>query len=192
MNKAGGQRLKILMEVILSGGSQGGQGTAMEAVHQRHDGIAVRPFLHGRVFSCHLDGTFVCLGTGIGEENLLHAGSLAQKLGKPCAGLGIVQVGRMLHLTQLRCDRLGPGLVTEAEGSDTDTAAHIYIRLTVHIHHPAALAGDDLHRETLVGVGNVSLIHIHKAHNLSPPKPWYRRPHPSAAPSKWSGAHGHP
>ena len=164
MDKAGSQGLEQLMEMILSGSRQGGQGTAMEAVYQRHDGITVRPLLLGGILSCHLDGAFVGFRAGVGEEDLLHAGLLAQQLCQFRAGLGIVQVGGVLHLAQLFGDSRHPGLVTEAESGDADAAAHIHIRLAVYIHHPAALTGDDLHREPLVGARNVSLVYIHNIH----------------------------
>ena len=98
VDEAGCQGLKILMEMVLTGGSQSGQGSAMEAVHQRHDGIAVSALLLGGILSGNLDGTFIGLRTGIGEKHLLHTGSLAEHLRQHRTRLGIVQIGHMLQL----------------------------------------------------------------------------------------------
>ena len=78
MDKAGGQRLEQLMKVLLSRSCQGCQRTAMEAVHQGHDGVAVRSLFLRGILPGHLDGALVGLRAGIGEEHLLHPGLLAQ------------------------------------------------------------------------------------------------------------------
>ena len=92
MDKARSQGLVQLMEMILSGCRQGGQRPAVEAVLKGHNGVAVHALLPGGILSRRLDGALVGLGTGIGEEHLLHAGFLAQELGKLGAGLGVVEV----------------------------------------------------------------------------------------------------
>ena len=92
MDEAGSQGLVQLVEVILSGCRQGGQRPAMEAVLKSHDGVAVRTLLLGGVLSRRLDGALVGLGTGIGKEHLLHAGFLAQKLGKPGTGRIVIEI----------------------------------------------------------------------------------------------------
>ena len=123
MGKAGGQRGEILVEMILAGGGQGGQGAAMEGAEEGDDGVAVLALLRGGILTGHLDGALVAFGAGVGEEHLLHAGLFAQELGQLGAGLGVVEVGNVLQLHGLLGNGLGPGLVTEAEAGDTDAGA---------------------------------------------------------------------
>ena len=100
-------------------------------------------------------------------------------------------LGYVGEVTKIR-NRSGPGFVTEAEGRNTDAATHVHIGLAVHVNQAASLAGNDLHRETLVGIGHIGLVHIHKAHRFSLLQPWYRRLRRSAVPSEWSGVHVRP
>ena len=164
MDKAGGQGLEQLMKVLLSRSRQGCQGAAMEAVLERHDGVAVHAFFLGGILSRHFYGALVGLRAGVGEKYLLHAGFIAQELGKFRARLGVIQIGGVLHLAQLIGHRRHPLLVPKAESGDTDAGAHVHIALAVYVHHTAALAGNDLHREALVGARNVFLICFNNAH----------------------------
>ena len=168
MDKAGGQRLEQLMEVILSRGGKGGQGASVEAVLERHNGIAVPALFLGGILSRHFHGALVGLRAGIGEEHLLHAGFFAQQLCQLGAGLGVIEVGGVLHLTQLFRHRRNPCVIGKAEGGDADAGAHVYIAFSAHVHYTAALAGDDLHGKPLICPGNVCLIHFRNAH-ISPP-----------------------
>ena len=174
MDKAGGQWLEQFMEVVLSRCRQGGQRAPVETVHQRYDGIAVTALFPGGILSRHFNGAFVGFRTGIGEEYFLHPGFFTQELGKNRARLGVVEVGGVLHLAQLGGDCRHPSIVCEAEGGDTDAGAHVHIAFSVCVHHAAALAGDDLHRETLVGARHICLICFNNAH-FSLPSPWCPR-----------------
>ena len=74
----------------------------------------------------------------------------------------------MLQLPQLGSDRRDPLFVAEAEGGDADAGAHIHIFLPAAVRHPATLAGDKLHREPLIGIGQIGLIRLLNVHPLPP------------------------
>ena len=174
VDKAGGQGLEVLVELVLAGGSQGGESAAVEGVLQGENIIAVLALLPCGVLPRHLDGALVGLGAGVGEEDLLHAGSLAEHFGQNGAGLGVIKIGGVLELAHLGDDGLLPGLVRHAEGVDGDSGAQVDVFFSVSIHHHGALAGDDLHREAVVGIGHVLVIQrfdIHERMLLSGRRP---------------------
>ena len=80
----------------------------------------------------------------------------------------------MLELAHLGDDGLLPGLAGHAEGVDGDSGAQVDVFFSVAIHHHGALAGDDLHREAVVGIGHVLVIQrfdIHERMLLSGRRP---------------------
>ena len=168
MGEAGGQGLEILVEVVLARGGQGGQGPAVEGVYQGDDGIAVRALLCGGILSRHLDGALVGLRAGVGEEDLLHAGSFAQELGELGTGLGVVEVGDVLELHGLVADGLGPGLIAEAEAGNADAGAQVDVLFAVSGGQDAAVALDKLHGEPAIGTGHEFLIDGCDAHVVHP------------------------
>ena len=146
------------MEMVLACCGQGGQGSAVEAVFESQNGVAVLTLLLGRVLSCHLDGALVGLSAGVSEKHLVHAGLFAQKLGKPGAGLGIIQVGGMLQGRCLLGNCLYPYIVAQAEAGNADAAAHVDVFPAVSAVVDAALAGDDLNGKTAVSTGHILLV----------------------------------
>src|SRR5699024_7646216 len=90
---------EVLVEAVLPGGGQGGQGAPVEAVDQGDDGAAALAVVVKAVFAGGLDGALVGLGPRVGEEYLAHAGAAAQGLGQLGAGGGVVEVGGVVQLT---------------------------------------------------------------------------------------------
>ena len=71
-----------LMEPVLAGGGQSGQGAAMEAVLQGDDLVPAGAVTVKAVFARSLDGALVGLGPRVAKEHLVHAGAAAQALGQ--------------------------------------------------------------------------------------------------------------
>ena len=105
----------------------------MKAVFQRYYFTLASGFFK-IVFSRRLYGALVCLGTGIGEENLFHAGFFAQQLSQFYARLAVVEVGRMLQCCRLPCYCGDPFVVGSTERIDRDTAAEIDVFSAVFIN----------------------------------------------------------
>ena len=57
------------MVMLLTGGGQGGKGSAMEAVFQRNDGGILRALFVRGVFAGDFDGALVGCCAGIGPKN---------------------------------------------------------------------------------------------------------------------------
>ena len=143
-----------MVEHLLAGGGQGGQGAAVEAVHQADDLIAALAVGVAAVLAGRLHGAFVGLGTGVGKEHLVKAGALAQGL----AGVGVVQVGGMLQLARLLAHGGHPVRVAVAQAVHADAAGEIQIFLAVKIGdmQPAALLQGDL--VAAIGVGHMGIV----------------------------------
>ena len=166
MRKAGSKGLIKLMVMLLAGGGQGRQGTAVEAVFQRYNDIAVRAFVFRSPLPGRLDCAFIGLGTGIPEKNAGEAGACAQHFSQPGAGSGVVQIGHMLHLTDLILHGGDPGLIGNAEGSDCNSRTHVDVFLSRSILHKGAFSGNDLHREPFIGMGDIRLIKFDGGHMI--------------------------
>ena len=119
-SKAGSQRLEEFVEVILSGGGQGGQGPAMEALLQRHNSRAGGSFVFRSPFPGNLDGAFIGFCSGIGEEHLGHAGLITQGLGQVGTGSSVEQVRHMLNAVDLLFNSCDPFVIRYTEGGDCD------------------------------------------------------------------------
>ena len=167
MDEAGGQGLEQLVEFLLPGGGQGGQGAAVEGIPKGYDGIAVRALLLGSVFPGCLDGALVGLCAGIGEENLFHAGPLTEHLGQHGTWLSIVQIGGVLYLLQLGNDGLLPGFISHAEGVDGDAGAQVDVFFSGLIPDQRALAAGDLQIKPLIGIGNILVVQSLDIHAVS-------------------------
>ncbi|MPN53895.1 hypothetical protein SDC9_201563 [bioreactor metagenome] len=63
--------------MVLPGGGQCRQRAPVKAIVQRDDDGILYALFVGGVFARHLNGTFVCLGTGVGKEHFFHAGFFA-------------------------------------------------------------------------------------------------------------------
>ena len=70
----------------------------------------------------------------------------------------------MLHLADLLGDGSLPHFIGDAEAGDADAGAHIHIFLSGIVPHQRALAGDDLHREPVVGSRDVFPIDLLNTH----------------------------
>ena len=164
VDEARRQRPEQLVIMVLSRGGEGRQRAAVEAVFQRDDGKTVSTVFFGGVFARRLDGAFVALRAGIGEEYFLHSGAFTQHLRQFAAGSGIVKVGHMLHAPELRCHGLLPCLIRHAEGGDGDPAAQVDILPALIIPHKGTAARNDLKREPLVCIGNVAIVSFFYVH----------------------------
>ena len=76
-----------------------------------------------------LDGALVGFGTGIAEENLAHAGALAQLFCQLAAGCGIVEVGGVLQFVRLLGHSFCPSKVAVAKAVHPDAAGEVQILL---------------------------------------------------------------
>ena len=146
------------MIMVLPGCGQRCEGPPVKAVLQRHDRIVLRSLLLCGILAGRLDGSFVCLGTRVAEEDLLHPAPLAQHFGKHCAGLGIVQVRHVLQLSQLLCHGGDPGIIRDAEGRHADAAAHVDVFLPRLVPDQRAFSRYRLNRKPGIGIGNIFLI----------------------------------
>ena len=117
------------MEHALSGGGQGSNGAAMEAVDQRDDIVAVGTVFVEAVLAGGLDGTLVGLCARVAEEHPALSGALAELFGQLAAGGGIVEVGGVLQLVCLPGDGLGPGHIAVAQAVDADAAGEVEVLL---------------------------------------------------------------
>ena len=166
------------MEHLLTGGGQGGDGAAMEAVDQRDDRGAVLAVVVHAVLAGGLDGTLVGLGTGVAEEHLAHAGALAQLFGQLAAGGSIVQVGGVLQLVGLVGHGLGPSQVTVAQAVDADAAGEVQILLALGALGIQAVAFFQHHRVAVIGVQDVGIVPLDdffRIHVGVPPVGWSKR-----------------
>ena len=92
IGKALRQRQKVVVEHVLTGRGERRDRAAVEAVFERDDGVVFRALVLSRVFARSLDGAFVGLRAGVGEEDLFHAGLFAQQLRQLRVGRGEVEV----------------------------------------------------------------------------------------------------
>ena len=158
MYKSGCQGVEQFVVMRLPRGGQRGQRSAVEAVFEGDDSAVFRAFFVLRIFAGDLDGAFVGFGTGIAEEHFFHACLFAQKLCKLCTGLGVIQIGCVLHLAELLCHGFQPCFVALPEACDGNARTHVDVFLAVGINQYRAFARNDLHGETGIGVGNILLV----------------------------------
>ena len=149
---------EIVVEHLLTGGGQGGDGAAMEAVDQRDDRGAVLAVVVHAVLAGGLDGTLVSLGTGVAEEHLAHAGALAQLFGQLAAGRGVVKVRGMLQLVGLLGNGLGPVQITVAKAVHANAAGKIQILLALGACGAQAVAFFQHNRVAVIGVQDVFVV----------------------------------
>ena len=147
-----------LVEVVLAGGLQGGDGAAMEGICQRNDGGAALAVLVKGVLPGQLDHALVGLGAGIPEEHAGHAAALHQLLRQLGIGRSIEQVGDMPHLHGLVIDGLGPGLIGVAQGAHTDAGGKVDILLPLGVPEGRALPVVDGNRVAAVSLQDILLV----------------------------------
>ena len=119
-SKAGSQGLEEFMEMILTGGGQGGQRTTVEALLQRHNSRAGGSFVFRGPFPRNLDGAFIGFCSGIGEEHLGHAGLITQGLGQVGTGGSVEQVRHVLNAVNLLLHSRDPFIIRHTERGDCD------------------------------------------------------------------------
>ena len=149
---------EIVVEHLLTGGGQGGDGAAMEAVDQGDDRGAVLAVVVHAVLAGGLDGALVGLGAGVAEEHLAHAGALAQLLGQLAAGGGVVQVGGVLQFVGLLGHGFRPGQVTVAQAVDADAAGEVQILLALGTLGIQTMALCQHHGVAVIGVQDVFVV----------------------------------
>ena len=146
------------MEALLTGGGQGGDGTAMEAVDQRDDRITALAVVVKAVFAGRLDGTLVGLGTRVAKKDFAHAGALAELFGQLAAGGSVIQVGGVLQLVGLLRHGLGPGQVAVAQTVDADAAGKIKVFLALGALGIEAVAFFEDNRVAAIGMQNIFVV----------------------------------
>ena len=169
MDKARQQRLELGVILVLPRGGERRERAAVEALFEREDRVSIRAVGLGCVLARGLDGALVRLGAGVGEEDALHARALAEELREIRGGRGVKQVRDVLHLPELRRDGGDPLGIRNAEGVHADAAREIDVPPAGLVEHLGAAAGDDLHREAGVGMGDVGLVGLHGVHGGIPP-----------------------
>ena len=91
---------------------------------------------------CKLDGTLICFGTTVAEEDLVGAAII----GKPCGELGLlgveVEVGYVMELLHLIGNGLGQFLVVMAKSAGGNTADKVEIFLAVGTVDVTSVAGN--------------------------------------------------
>ena len=163
---------EVVVEHALSGGGQGGDGAAVEAVDQRDDIVAVGTVLVEAVLAGGLDGTLVGLCARIAEEYLAHPGALAELFGQLAAGGGIVEVGGVLQLMGLLGDGLGPRHVAVTQTVDADAAGEVEILLALGAFGVEAVALLEDDGVASVGVQDVFAVPLDDffgIHSVLPP-----------------------
>ena len=158
VDKAVVEGSEVVVEGVLAGGGQGGQGPAVEAVHQGDDLVPALAVVVKAVFPGCLDGALVGLGPRIAEEHLAHAGAAAQPLGQLGAGSGVVEVGGVLELVGLLGNRLGPVQVAVAQAVHPDAAGEVQIILalgTIGVEAVALLDDDGV---AVIGMQDVVVV----------------------------------
>ena len=152
------ERAEVLVEDLLTGGGQGGDGTAMEAVDQRDDRITALAVVVKAVFAGRLDGTLVGLGTRVAKEDFAHAGALAELFGQLAAGGSVIQVGGVLQLVGLLRHGLGPGQVAVAQTVDADAAGKIKVFLALGALGIEAVAFFEDNRVAAIGMQDIFVV----------------------------------
>ena len=74
------------------------------------------------------------------------------------AGLGVVQVGHVLHLSQLLHHRFFPRFVGNSKGGDANAAAHVDVCFSGIIINQGTLAGNHFDGESGIGIGHIGFI----------------------------------
>ena len=87
-----GQGCKIRVEGILPRGSQGGNGTAVEAILQGDDMVVLRALFASGPQARALDGALIGLRARIGEKHGLSTRTGAELFGQARAGLMVIEV----------------------------------------------------------------------------------------------------
>ena len=138
---------------------------AVEAVHQRHDNVAVVLLA---VFPGDFQRTFIRLRAGIAEENLLHARALAQQLCQLRLRFGIVEVRRVTEGGQLMRHGGDPVRVARAEERHADARAEVDVALAVGAFVVRALAFRHHRVKAPVCAGDVGTVRLFNflAHNF--------------------------
>ena len=112
---------------------QGGNGPAVEAVLQGDDGITAVAIFVVRIFAGRLDGTFVGFGTGVGEEDFLHACLLAEFFSQDGLRFRKEDVGNMAQFMELRFDGFDPHIIADTEDVDGNAGTEVDIFLAIDI-----------------------------------------------------------
>ena len=149
---------KVFMERVLAASRQGGNGPAVEAVLQGDDGVAAVAVFVVRILAGRLDGTFVGFGTGVREEDLLHARLLAEFFGQDGLGFRKEDVGNMAQFMELRFNGFDPHVVTDAEVVDGNTGAEVDVFLAVHIIQNRAFAVVQYGTDPVVYIDDIFFI----------------------------------
>ncbi|MPN12460.1 hypothetical protein SDC9_159778 [bioreactor metagenome] len=180
MAEALGKGKEIVVEHLLPGGGQGGNGAPVEGVFQGDYRAPPLAVLVEAVLSGQLNHALVALRAGIGEEGGGHAAAQAELLGQQSVGLGIKEVGDMPQLQGLLQDGVGPFGVSVAHGGYADAGGKVDVLLAGQVIQGGALPVVDVHGEAAVGLHHILLVQslkrfqIHIRHFLT--AAWCRCP----------------
>ena len=139
----------------LAGRGHGTEGAAVEAFLCCYDVVAVGAVLLNAVLPGHLDHGFVGLGTGVLEEDLVHADRRADLFSQQ--GLGNrVGVIKCLHdVPGLIADGVYNSVVAVAEGVYGDAGVEVQVGRVVFVVHVHALCVIGNEIETLISFDHV-------------------------------------
>ena len=149
------QGKEILVEPFLPGGSQGGEGAAVEGVVQSDDLVSA-PLL--AVLAGYLDSALVGLGAGVAEKGFRHAGGLGELLGQGGVLRAVVVVAQVLDGARLARHSLDPLRVAVSQGVDADACGEVDVFLAVHIPGPGVAPLDQGGVHPAIGGQDVSLV----------------------------------
>ena len=162
------EREEVVVENILPGSRQRCDSSAVEGVHEGDDVVSAFAVLVEAVFSCYLDSALVGFCAGVSEKHLRHARRSGQLVSKICLYFCVVVVRCMLYFSHLLAYRVSPFAVAVAEGVCADTAAEIYVFLSVFIG--SRLTDTAVHYERIPSVcaHNVFIEFFYGIHELYP------------------------
>ena len=137
---------EVVVEHALSGGGQGGDGAAVEAVHQRDDGIAALAVVVEAVLAGRLDGALVGLGAGVHQKQLIVvvARSLAQTGSQVALQLVDNGIGIKAELLELAGQHVHIMRVAVADADYGVATVKVEVFLTLVVPHAASAAAHDV------------------------------------------------
>ena len=117
-------RLESLLDLLLAGGRDAGQGPAVEGIQRGDD---FEPAFVVAELAGQLEQAFVGLGAAVAEEAFAGADQPHQRLGQPPLRLVVIEIGNVNQLPRLLDQRLGDLRVRVAQRRDRDAAAQVQV-----------------------------------------------------------------
>ena len=149
---------KVVVEHVLPGGGQGGDGTPVEGIFQGNDGPPPLAVLVKAVFAGQLDDALVAFRAGVCKESRRHTGAGAQLFGQLGAGLGIKQVGHMPELRRLGGDGVRPLGVCIPDGAHADAGGEVDVLPPRQVVQGGPCPMVDVHIKATVGLHDIPAV----------------------------------